>query len=179
MNGFPVWRAVFLICGGITVVWGIILMIFLPNSILTAKRFTVEEKILLIGRGKQNQTVRLRLNVMLADPVSFSSGYLEPQDQVVSDSRSSGRPSDLASFPIRSFERDNQWRSGQCMFMKASSGFRSCSNIGSLANSSLRVWCRAHFSPPLWASHKVHSRSSSSWAEASSLQFSRMLAHIS
>ncbi|GAB1211345.1 hypothetical protein ATERTT37_000458 [Aspergillus terreus] len=56
MDSFPVWRGVFLICGGITVVWGVILLVFLPNSILTAKRFTVEEKILLIGRGKQNQT---------------------------------------------------------------------------------------------------------------------------
>ncbi|KAL5358626.1 major facilitator superfamily domain-containing protein [Aspergillus floccosus] len=56
MDSFPVWRGVFLICGGITIIWGVILLIFLPNSILTAKRFTVEEKILLIGRGKQNQT---------------------------------------------------------------------------------------------------------------------------
>ncbi|KAF7159660.1 hypothetical protein CNMCM5623_005040 [Aspergillus felis] len=56
LNGFPVWRAVFLICGGVTVLWGGILLLFLPNSILSAKRFTIEEKILLIGRGKQNQT---------------------------------------------------------------------------------------------------------------------------
>ncbi|KAL4892839.1 major facilitator superfamily domain-containing protein [Aspergillus ambiguus] len=56
MHSFPVWRGIFLICGGITVVWGVVLLIFLPNSILTAKRFTVEEKILLIGRGKKNQT---------------------------------------------------------------------------------------------------------------------------
>jgi MFS family permease len=57
LNGFPVWRAVFLICGGVTVLWGGILLFFLPNSILSAKQFTIEEKILLIGRGKQNQTV--------------------------------------------------------------------------------------------------------------------------
>ncbi|KAF7114049.1 hypothetical protein CNMCM5793_007029 [Aspergillus hiratsukae] len=56
LNRFPVWRAVFLICGGVTVLWGGILLLFLPNSILSAKRFTIEEKILLIGRGKQNQT---------------------------------------------------------------------------------------------------------------------------
>ncbi|GFF36784.1 uncharacterized transporter C757.13 [Aspergillus udagawae] len=56
LHGFPVWRAVFLICGGVTVLWGGILLLFLPNSILSAKRFTIEEKILLIGRGKQNQT---------------------------------------------------------------------------------------------------------------------------
>jgi hypothetical protein len=48
---------VFLICGGVTVLWGGILLFFLPNSILSAKQFTIEEKILLIGRGKQNQTV--------------------------------------------------------------------------------------------------------------------------
>lgn len=46
-----------MICGGATVIWGGVLMVFLPNSILSSKRFTVEEKILLIGRGKQNQTV--------------------------------------------------------------------------------------------------------------------------
>ena len=57
INSFPVWKAVFLICGGATVIWGGLLMFFLPNDILSAKRFTVEEKILLVGRGKQNQTV--------------------------------------------------------------------------------------------------------------------------
>lgn len=36
-------------------------MFLLPNDILSAKRFTVEEKILLIGRGKQNQTVGIPL----------------------------------------------------------------------------------------------------------------------
>ena len=57
IDSFPVWKAVFMICGGATVVWGGVLMVFLPNSFLSSKRFTVEEKILLIGRGKQNQTV--------------------------------------------------------------------------------------------------------------------------
>ncbi|RAH70188.1 putative MFS transporter [Aspergillus aculeatinus CBS 121060] len=56
MDGFPVWRAVFLICGGATILWGILMLLFLPNSILSSKRFSVEEKIMLIGRGKQNQT---------------------------------------------------------------------------------------------------------------------------
>ncbi|KAI9925837.1 hypothetical protein MW887_005643 [Aspergillus wentii] len=56
MNGFPVWRAIFLICGGATVVWGGVLMVFLPNSILSARRFSVEEKVVLVGRGMRNQT---------------------------------------------------------------------------------------------------------------------------
>ncbi|RLL95645.1 hypothetical protein CFD26_100427 [Aspergillus turcosus] len=75
LNGFPVWRAVFLICGGVTVLWGGILLLFLPNSILSAKRFTIEEKILLIGRGKQNQTgilnrkiKRYQIREALVDP---------------------------------------------------------------------------------------------------------------
>lgn len=41
IDSFPVWKAVFLICGGMTVIWGGVLMLFLPNSILSAKRFTV------------------------------------------------------------------------------------------------------------------------------------------
>jgi hypothetical protein len=29
---FPVWRAVFLICGGVTILWGIGILIFLPDN---------------------------------------------------------------------------------------------------------------------------------------------------
>lgn len=67
------------------VIWGGLLMLLLPNDILSAKRFTVEEKILLIGRGKQNQTVGIPIiNVILAFLTWI--GQLEPLHQVVSDS---------------------------------------------------------------------------------------------
>lgn len=56
ISTFPVWKAIFLLCGGITVVWGILITIFLPDSILTAKRFTLEEKALLIARGRLGRT---------------------------------------------------------------------------------------------------------------------------
>lgn len=56
INGFPIWKAVFLVCGGMTIVWGLILLFFLPDSILTAKRFTLEERALLIGRGRLART---------------------------------------------------------------------------------------------------------------------------
>ena len=51
-----VWRAIYLILGGITVFWGIVMFVFLPDDIISAKRFTLEDKALLIGRGRLNRT---------------------------------------------------------------------------------------------------------------------------
>lgn len=56
ISSFPVWKAIFLLCGGITVIWGVLIILFLPDSILTAKRFTLEEKALLIARGRLGRT---------------------------------------------------------------------------------------------------------------------------
>lgn len=56
ISTFPVWKAIFLLCGGITVLWGSLLFLFLPDSILTAKRFSLEEKALLIARGRLGRT---------------------------------------------------------------------------------------------------------------------------
>ncbi|CAI6032580.1 unnamed protein product [Clonostachys chloroleuca] len=56
IHSFPVWKAIFLLCGGITIVWGIVMFLFLPDNILRAKNFTVEEKATLIGRAKLGRT---------------------------------------------------------------------------------------------------------------------------
>ncbi|KAL1301420.1 hypothetical protein AAFC00_005677 [Neodothiora populina] len=56
MKTFPVWRAIFILCGGVTIVWGVVLMIFLPNNIMTAKRYTADDKALLIARSQTNRT---------------------------------------------------------------------------------------------------------------------------
>lgn len=56
ISSFPVWKAIFLLCGGITICWGLLLFLFLPDDILTAKRFTSEEKALLIARGRLART---------------------------------------------------------------------------------------------------------------------------
>jgi hypothetical protein len=53
---FPVWKVIFLICGGLTTIWGVILAFFLPDSIISAKRFTVMDKATLIARGKLART---------------------------------------------------------------------------------------------------------------------------
>ncbi|EXJ82599.1 hypothetical protein A1O3_06412 [Capronia epimyces CBS 606.96] len=56
IDTFPVWRAVFLICGGLTVIWGFLILVFLPDTILSAKRFSLEEKAMLVARGKLGRT---------------------------------------------------------------------------------------------------------------------------
>jgi sugar phosphate permease len=51
-----VWRAIYLILGGITICWGIVMLFFLPGDVLSAKRFNLEDKALLIGRGRLGRT---------------------------------------------------------------------------------------------------------------------------
>ncbi|KAJ6031780.1 hypothetical protein N7540_002512 [Penicillium herquei] len=51
-----VWRAIYLILGGITVLWGILMLVFLPDDIISAKRFKLEDKALLIGRSRLGRT---------------------------------------------------------------------------------------------------------------------------
>ncbi|KAL4783902.1 major facilitator superfamily domain-containing protein [Aspergillus varians] len=51
-----VWRAIFLILGGATILWGFIMLVFLPDDIISAKRFTLEDKALLVGRGRLART---------------------------------------------------------------------------------------------------------------------------
>jgi hypothetical protein len=56
IESFPVWKAVFLVCGGMTVIWGVVLLFFLPDDILSAKFFSLEEKALLIARARLAKT---------------------------------------------------------------------------------------------------------------------------
>lgn len=53
---FPIWKAIFILCGGLTVCWGLILMWFLPGDIMSAKRLSMDDKAILIGRGQAAQT---------------------------------------------------------------------------------------------------------------------------
>ncbi|KAK7734027.1 hypothetical protein SLS53_008022 [Cytospora paraplurivora] len=56
IDTFPVWKAIFLLCGGATVIWGIIMFFFLPDSVISARHFTLDEKALLIKRGRLART---------------------------------------------------------------------------------------------------------------------------
>lgn len=73
---FPVWKAIFLLCGGVTVVWGIVLFFFLPDDIIKAKRFTLEEKATLIARGKVGRTGILNRSIKA---YQIKEALLDPQ----------------------------------------------------------------------------------------------------
>ncbi|CAG7555622.1 unnamed protein product [Fusarium equiseti] len=55
-KGWDVWRTIYVLCGGLTICWGIVLFFFLPNNILTAKRYTIEERAMLIAQSARNKT---------------------------------------------------------------------------------------------------------------------------
>ncbi|KAJ6118643.1 Major facilitator superfamily domain general substrate transporter [Penicillium samsonianum] len=56
IHTIAVWRAIYLILGGLTVVWGVLMLLFLPDDVVSSKRFTLDEKALLIGRARLGQT---------------------------------------------------------------------------------------------------------------------------
>lgn len=56
INTIAVWRAIYLILGGVTILWGLLMFMLLPDDIMSAKRFNLDDKILLIGRGRLNRT---------------------------------------------------------------------------------------------------------------------------
>lgn len=76
IDTFPVWKAIFLLCGGATVIWGIIMFFFLPDSILSAKRFTLEEKALLIARGRLGKTGILNKTIKWSQ---VREAFIDPQ----------------------------------------------------------------------------------------------------
>ncbi|KAJ4248711.1 hypothetical protein NW762_012549 [Fusarium torreyae] len=55
-KGWDVWRIIYVLCGGMTICWGVLLFFFLPNNILTAHRYTVEERAMLIAQSARNKT---------------------------------------------------------------------------------------------------------------------------
>lgn len=55
-KGFVVWRSIFILAGDMTVFWGVLLFFFLPDNIMDTKRFSNQEKAMLIARSQQNQT---------------------------------------------------------------------------------------------------------------------------
>lgn len=76
INNFPVWKAVFITCGGMTVIWGFVLLVFLPDSIISAKHFTLEERALLIGRGRLARTGILNKTIKW---YQIREAFIDPQ----------------------------------------------------------------------------------------------------
>lgn len=55
-QGWNIWRIIYVLCGGLTIIWGVVLYFFLPDNIMAAKFFTVEQRAMLIARSSRNQT---------------------------------------------------------------------------------------------------------------------------
>ncbi|KAI0601193.1 major facilitator superfamily domain-containing protein [Biscogniauxia sp. FL1348] len=55
-KGWDVWRIIYVLCGGLTVSWGVMLYFFLPDNIMNAKRYTIEERAMIIARTSRNRT---------------------------------------------------------------------------------------------------------------------------
>lgn len=54
-KGWDVWRIIYIICGGITVVWAVVLFFFMPDNILSAKSYTVQERAMLIAQAARSR----------------------------------------------------------------------------------------------------------------------------
>lgn len=55
-GGLPSWKFEFLIIGALCCIWGVVMMIFLPDSPVTAKGLTQREKRIAVERLRENQT---------------------------------------------------------------------------------------------------------------------------
>ncbi|KAK6070380.1 major facilitator superfamily transporter [Seiridium cupressi] len=76
IDSFPTWKAIFLLCGGITVLWGFVLLFYLPDDIITAKRFSLTEKATLIGRGRLGRTGVLNRSIKIGQ---IKEALVDPQ----------------------------------------------------------------------------------------------------
>jgi hypothetical protein len=63
-------------CGGMTVVWGLVLLFFLPDSIMTTRQFSLEERALLIGRSRLARTGVLNKNIKWNQ---IREAFIDPQ----------------------------------------------------------------------------------------------------
>jgi MFS family permease len=54
-KGWDVWRIIYILCGGMTVIWGVILWFSMPDNILSARRFTTEERAMLIAQNARSK----------------------------------------------------------------------------------------------------------------------------
>ncbi|EFX00679.1 major facilitator superfamily transporter [Grosmannia clavigera kw1407] len=76
IDTFPVWKAIFLLCGGLTVIWGVVMYFFLPDDIMSARQFSVEDKATLIARGKVGRTGILSRKIKWSQ---MREAFLDPQ----------------------------------------------------------------------------------------------------
>ncbi|CAD6888194.1 unnamed protein product [Tilletia controversa] len=102
------WREMFLIFGGITIVWGVFLLVFLPGEPMTMKQLDERERLVAIERIRESRTglsdKRFKVDQMYAafkDPRSWLFCLLS-----LCSSIANGGTSNFGSAIIRSFGFD-------------------------------------------------------------------------
>lgn len=75
-DGWDVWRIMYVLCGGLTVVWGVVLFWFMPDNILTAKRYTVEERAMLVAQSARNRAGVYNRKIK---PAQIREVFVDPQ----------------------------------------------------------------------------------------------------
>jgi MFS family permease len=75
-KGWDTWRIIYVLCGGLTVCWGVLVYFFMPDNILAAKRFSVEERAMLVARSASNQTGVFNRKIK---PAQIKEALMDPQ----------------------------------------------------------------------------------------------------
>ncbi|CAG8957882.1 hypothetical protein HYFRA_00000222, partial [Hymenoscyphus fraxineus] len=75
-TGLAIYKAIFLICGGLTVAWGLLLLWLLPNDVMSAKRFSLQEKVTILAIGRKNQTGIYNRTIKL---YQIKEAFMDPQ----------------------------------------------------------------------------------------------------
>lgn len=55
-SGVRIWQLIFLVCGGLTVVWSVVVWFFLPADPTTARFFGDRERLIAVDRLRENRT---------------------------------------------------------------------------------------------------------------------------
>ncbi|KXJ87366.1 MFS transporter [Microdochium bolleyi] len=76
IKGFSVWRIIFLFCGGITILWGFVLFWFLPDDIISARQFSLQDRATLVARGKLGRTGILNKTIKM---YQIRETFMDPQ----------------------------------------------------------------------------------------------------
>ncbi|KAF2141334.1 uncharacterized protein K452DRAFT_272105 [Aplosporella prunicola CBS 121167] len=76
IDSFPVYKSIFLICGGATLLFGLVFLWRMPDSPILAKGFTLEEKAALLGVGRKNQTGMLNRTIK---PYQIKEAFMDIQ----------------------------------------------------------------------------------------------------
>ncbi|KAI9324554.1 putative MFS transporter [Zopfochytrium polystomum] len=75
-GSLPVWKSIYLMLGAVTVLWGFVILLLLPDSVIAARRFTIDEKATLIGRTRLGRTGVLSHRIR---PHQIWEALLDPQ----------------------------------------------------------------------------------------------------